>query len=253
MLTVNQTHIDETTIINEMQYHPAATQTEARNKACETLVIAELLTQRAAALGLLNDTAERGDEYLDALIMREVSIPEATREDCERYFQQNPNKFCTSPLIEGRHILIAVAPEDDAGRSKARDQAAVLIARLQEAPELFSSFAKEYSQCPSAEVGGSLGQIGKGQTVPEFERQLFTLPEGLASAPIESRYGIHIVLIAHREDGRPLPFDMVETRIRDYLNEKVRRKAIAQYIEALISDAEIEGFDMNVSGSPLMQ
>jgi peptidyl-prolyl cis-trans isomerase C len=104
-----------------------------------------------------------------------------------------------------------------------------------------------------AETGGSLGQIGKGQTVPEFERQLFNLPEGLASAPIESRYGIHIVLIAHREEGRQLPFDMAHARIRDYLNEKVRRKAIAQYIEALINDARIEGFSFEVSGSPLMQ
>jgi peptidyl-prolyl cis-trans isomerase C len=99
-----------------------------------------------------------------------------------------------------------------------------------------------------AETGGSLGQIGKGQTVPEFERQLFNLPEGLASAPIESRYGMHIVLIAHREEGQQLPFDMAHARIRDYLNEKVRRKAIAQYIEALINDARIEGFSFEVSG-----
>jgi peptidyl-prolyl cis-trans isomerase C len=253
MLTINNTRIHEAAITHEMQYHPAATQDEARNKACESLVIGELLKQRAAALGLLNATAERGEEYLDALIEREISIPEASQEDCQRYYQQNPNKFCTTPLLEGRHILLAVAPEDDAGRSQARDQAAVLIAALQQDPEMFGSFAKQYSRCPSAEVGGSLGQIGKGQTVPEFERQLFTLPEGLASAPIESRYGIHIVLIAHREEGRQLPFDMVETRIRDYLNEKVRRKAIAQYIEALINDAEIEGFDFQVSGSPLMQ
>lgn len=253
MLTINQHRIDESAIINEMQYHPAATPTEARNKACESLVIGELLKQRAAALGLLNETAERGEEYLDVLIERDISMPEASQEDCQRYYQQNPNKFCTTPLLEGRHILLAVAPEDDEGRSQARDQAVLLIAELQKDPERFASFAKQYSRCPSAEVGGSLGQIGKGQTVPEFERQLFTLPEGLASAPIESRYGIHIVLIAHREEGRQLTFDMAESRIRDYLNEKVRRKAIAQYIEALISNAEIEGYSFEVSGSPLMQ
>jgi peptidyl-prolyl cis-trans isomerase C len=46
---------------------------------------------------------------------------------------------------------------------------------------------------------------------------------------------------------------MVKERIADYMNEKVRRKAIAQYIHTLISDAEIEGFDFSVSDSPLMQ
>jgi peptidyl-prolyl cis-trans isomerase C len=253
MLTVNEQTIDEASIVREMQYHPADSQTEARNKACQALIIGELLKQRAQKLSIYDEGKAKGEDYLDALIEREVSVPEATVADCQRYYEQNQGKFCTTPLIEGRHILLACAPEDDLGRSEALDQAKVLIQELQKDPELFPAFAKRYSRCPSAETGGSLGQIGKGQTVPEFERQLFNLPEGLASAPIESRYGIHIVLIAHREEGRQLPFDMAHARIRDYLNEKVRRKAIAQYIEALINDARIEGFSFEVSGSPLMQ
>jgi peptidyl-prolyl cis-trans isomerase C len=50
-----------------------------------------------------------------------------------------------------------------------------------------------------------------------------------------------------------LPYQMVEERITDYLNEKVRRKAIAQYIHTLLVAADIEGFDFSVSDSPLMQ
>jgi len=45
----------------------------------------------------------------------------------------------------------------------------------------------------------------------------------------------------------------VKSRIEDYLNKKVERKAIAQYIQLLIADADIEGFDFNVSSSPLVQ
>ena len=54
MIRVNQTEFDETTIIKEMQYHAAETHTEAKNKACEALIIAELLKQRAAQLKLLD-------------------------------------------------------------------------------------------------------------------------------------------------------------------------------------------------------
>ena len=106
---------------------------------------------------------------------------------------------------------------------------------------------------PFSETGGQLGQLGKGQTVPEFERQLFNCQLGLASSPLESRYGVHVAYIDRRVDGKALPYDMVKERISDYLNEKVRRKAIAQYIHTLISNAEIEGFDFSVSDSPLMQ
>jgi peptidyl-prolyl cis-trans isomerase C len=71
--------------------------------------------------------------------------------------------------------------------------------------------------------------------------------------PVESRYGYHIVYIARKVPGQLLPFSAVEQKIADYLNEKVRRKAVAQYIHTLIVDAEIDGYDFNLSASPLMQ
>ena len=39
----------------------------------------------------------------------------------------------------------------------------------------------------------------------------------------------------------------------NFLNEKVRRKAISQYLTQLIANAEISGFDFAVQPSPLMQ
>lgn len=272
MIRVNQTEFDETAIIKEMQYHPAETHTEAKTKACEALIISELLKQRAQELklqqaesnhdtccsggacsGTQDTSPSESEAFLDQLLEIEVDFPTASEEDCRQYFDSNPKKFMTSPLVEASHILLDAAPDDAQARSEANELAIQLIARLQEQPSLFAELAGLHSRCPSAKVGGQLGQLGKGQTVPEFERQLFNCPPGLAGAPIETRYGVHVALIHHREEGRPLPFDMVKLRIADYLNEKVRRKAIAQYIYALISEAEIEGFEFDVSASPLMQ
>lgn len=272
MLRVNKTHFDETAIIKEMQYHPAETHTEAKNKACEALIIGELLKQRAAQLNLHQHETEfdgccsggacseaheeapaKAEAFLDQLLEIEVDFPTATEEDCRQYFEANPKKFMTSPLVEASHILLDAAPDDAQARSEANELAIQLIKRLEEQPSMFAELAALHSRCPSAKVGGQLGQLGKGQTVPEFERQLFNCDIGLAGAPIESRYGVHVVYINQRVEGRPLPFDLVQQRIADYLNEKVRRKAIAQYIYALISDADIEGFEFDVSASPLMQ
>jgi len=260
MIRVNNIEFDETAVVKEMQYHTAKTHTEAKNKASEALIISELLKQRASVLKLdgvdvqASISDEKGNEaFLEALLALEVDFPKASDEDSRNYFNANPKKFMTTPLIEAKHILLEAAPEDANTRSEAIELAEQLIKRLEDDPKLFSELATLHSKCPSAKTGGQLGQLGKGQTVPEFERQLFNCALGLASAPLESRYGVHVVYLDRRVEGKVLPFEMVKERIADYLNEKVRRKAIAQYIHTLISDAEIEGFDFAVSDSPLMQ
>jgi len=260
MIRVNNTEFDETAIVKEMQYHTAETHTEAKNKASEALIISELLRQRAKTLNIENpdadssDVEKSGDEaFLEALLALEVEFPKASEEDCRNYFEANPKKFMTTPLVEAKHILLDAAPDDAQARSEAIELAEQLIKRLEKEPNSFSSLATLHSKCPSAKTSGQLGQLGKGQTVPEFERQLFNCQLGLASAPLESRYGVHVVYIDRRVEGKALPYEMVQERIADYLNEKVRRKAIAQYIHTLISEAEIEGFDFSVSDSPLMQ
>lgn len=253
MIRVNNTEISETAILAEMQYHPADNQREAMIKASEALVIGELVKARAATLGIsLQDEADNA-EALGQLLAQEVDMPLATEADCQRYYDANLDKFQTTPLLAVKHILLAAAPDDDDARIKAADLAIELLNELSTAPEKFAALAEAYSACPSNKVGGSLGQITRGQTVPEFERQLFNLGEGLARRPLESRYGLHLVQVDHRVEGRQLPYAQVQEKIQDYLNEKVKRKAIAQYIETLIAGAQIEGFDFSVSESPLLQ
>ena len=103
------------------------------------------------------------------LIEREVVTPTADETQCRRYFDNNRRRFRTPDLHEARHILIAAAPDDAGARAAAREKAAGLIAMLTLQPTLFADLAAMHSACPSAEVGGNLGQIGPGQTVPEFE------------------------------------------------------------------------------------
>lgn len=252
---VNGIEISDGQIAAEMQYHPAATQREAMLKAAETLIIGELLRQRARDLGLPvseDKVLASDDDFIDALFAAEVPIPEASDEECQRYYQARPQRFMSSPLLELRHILIASAPDDIEGRMAGKEKAAAILDALI-AGESFSALARTESACPSKDVGGSLGQVSRGQTVPEFERQIFTAVPGLLSRPIESRYGFHLVFVERNIPGTQLPFSAVKETISSYLNEKVKTKAIAQYIHTLITASTIEGYDFAVSNSPLMQ
>ncbi len=253
MIAVNKVEISNDSIFHEMQYHPAESMGEAQFKASQSLIINELFRQRAVELELICEGENITDELVEKVLVSDVDTPLAMDEDCRVYYQANLEKFKTFPLVAARHILLKAAPDDLEARDELRELAKNLLDQIKQEPEQFAQFARQYSACSSKETGGELGQISKGQTVPEFESQLQRNEEGLVSYPVETRYGFHIVWIDQKIEGKQLTFDMVKERIASYLNEKVRRKAIAQYIAQRINESDIEGIDLAVDERHTMQ
>lgn len=245
-ITVNDTVISAETIADEMQYHPADAAESALLESVRALIIKQLLEDEIDKLQLNTDDSKSSEQTVSLLLERQTSPSKATEAECHQYYQMNEARFSSEPLIAARHILLAASPEDVAERQKVAQQANTLLTQLQSNIDNFPSFAKEYSSCPSKDTGGELGQLSKGQTTPEFERQVFTLPEGLAKKPIESRYGFHVVDIEKRVDGEQLPFKAVAPKISQYLNEQAQRKSISGYIRSLIDQADIDGIDKEV-------
>lgn len=261
-VSVNGVDIPRAAIARETQNHPATKPIEAWQAAARALVVRELLLQEARRLALepspLVDSDGRRETDEEALmrllVEREVRTPQADEAVCRRYYDSNPGRFGSGDLYEVRHILIAAAPDDAAGRAEAGAHAKMLLALLLADPSQFAATAKAVSACPSRDVGGNLGQIGPGQTVPEFEQALPRLPVGeIAAMPVESRYGFHIVAVDRRIAGRQMPFELVRQRIADWLDEKVRRTAIQQYIAILAGRARISGIEIASSPTPLVQ
>lgn len=249
---VNGTAIPRDLIAREVQNHPAQTPLEAWKAAARALVVRELLLQEVRRLGVTGEAAEdedgrreTGDEAaVRALVEREVRVPTADEATCRRYYEQNRGRFRSSDIYEPAHILFAASRDDAQAYAGARHAAAAVLAELLENPERFSDCAQAYSACPSASQGGNLGQIVPGRTAPEFEQALTRLEPGtIAHEPVGTRYGFHIVRLDRRIEGRELPFELVADRIADYLNERVRRRATAQYIARLAGMASIEGVD----------
>lgn len=249
-VVVNGFTIDQSEIAQEVQNHPADSIDDAVSDATKALVIKCLLTQKAAELGV---EAADEEQAISDLLHQQAYAPEATEEECQRYFTANQEQFTSSPLVEVSHILLAAAPDDLKARMELKQVALELIAKLHNNPSQFAELAMQHSACPSKEVAGSLGQLSRGQTVPEFEKVVFALDAGLADHPVESRYGFHVVQVHRRIDGKPLEYEMNADRIRQYLNERTQRKAISQYIQVLMSEAVIDGFDPLQDVSPLMQ
>ncbi|NIR60713.1 MAG: peptidase, partial [Gammaproteobacteria bacterium] len=80
------------------------------------------------------------------------------------------------------HILVSCDPTDETARQTAQARAVDLTGRIAGDPRAFARVAKDESDCASKAQGGALGQIGPGDTVPEFESVLRGLSDGEITA-----------------------------------------------------------------------
>jgi len=215
----------------------------------------ELLRQRAVATGLLLDAVEDDEDIkaaIEALIEREVATPLPSEAECRRYYEQHPQEFQSGDLVHARHILFQVTSGVDIRLVLARAEEA--LNELLREPDRFTSMARELSNCPSGEHGGNLGQIARGDTVPEFDKALFRLGSvGLLPELVRTRYGFHIVTVDNRILGTMLPFEIARNHIARRLQAAVEESALRQYVSLLAGQADITGVDLDASASPLVQ
>jgi peptidyl-prolyl cis-trans isomerase C len=261
-IRINDVTIPPAAVLAEAQNHPAESPEVALGAAALALTVRELLLQEArrqdiAAAPQADDQGRQEmpeDAMIRGLLETNVTVPEADADSCRRYYDNNPGRYCSPDLFEAAHILFSASPDDEAAYAKAVTEAELVIAALQKDPGAFGRLAKTYSACNSSQNDGRLGQVSRGDTVPEFETFLTNLAEGqLCPVPVRSRYGVHVLRLDRRIEGKMLPFEAVETRIADYLQTASWQRAVAQYIRVLAGQAEIEGIDLGGAETPLVQ
>jgi peptidyl-prolyl cis-trans isomerase C len=225
------------------------------NRSDEIAAARELFRQRAIAVGLLDRAATeatRIDEAIEELLAREVITPAPTEEECRRYYEGHLREFQSGDLVHARHILFQVTPSVRVPELRAR--AEQTLNDLLGEPDRFDAVARELSNCPSGQHGGNLGQIGRGDTVPEFEKALFRLgASGILREIVKTRYGFHIVAVDQHIPGKTLPFEMVREDIARKFSASVEERALRQYVSILAGQADIAGVDLQGAETPLVQ
>ena len=64
----------------------------------------------------------------------------------------------------------------------------------------FAEIARDFSECPSGQDGGFLGEFSPGQMVPEFDDVCFNDEVGVLHGPVETEFGFHLIEILERTD-----------------------------------------------------
>jgi peptidyl-prolyl cis-trans isomerase C len=216
--------------------------------------VRELLRQHALAEGLLAHGADGAtiDDAIERLLDREVTTPVPDTAACHRYYDSHPDQFVSGELVVARHILFQVSPGTPI--PALRDKAEITLGDLLREPDRFEALAREYSNCPSAQHGGSLGQIQRGEMVPEFEQVLFNGTwTGIHGQLVKTRHGFHIVAVDQRAPGRRVPFEAVQHQVAERLRVAVLERALAQFVAVLAGQADVRGVELGATPTPLVQ
>jgi len=171
--------------------------------------------------------------FLAAMLLDQIAAEEISEEDIQAEYDALYG--ATEPALEynASHILVEEQAEADA-----------IIDQLAEGAD-FAELAAELSIGPSGPNGGALGWFGEGRMVPEFEAATMELEVGEVSAPVQTQFGWHVILLNEtRELAAPALADVQAQIVSD-----IQQARVDAAVEALTVEASIERPELDIDPS----
>ena len=190
----------------------------------------EVLYREALAMGL-----DKGDTVIRRRLAQRVEFlaedlatrVEPTREELQRHFEAHLDRYMLPARASFSHIYFSIDRRGDQAESDARAALAHPDAARGDPFMLQSDFPSRTQQ----EVGALFGN--------EFATALFALEPGDWRGPVASSYGMHLVRVRERSEGRKPELSEVRDRVRNDLLDQRRREADEALVDALEARYEI--------------
>lgn len=157
------------------------------------------------------DTEEQvAVEYVELMVSDLLPETEVTEADLLEYYEQAKGNYQTEEQRRVSHILVEFGED----KAAAEAQTEALLARVS-GGEDFAAVAQEASADTfSAENGGDLEWISRGDFDPAFEDAMFALANvGDVTSVVESASGFHIIKLTDLRAEQTTPFEEVRTDI----------------------------------------
>ncbi len=137
-----------------------------------------------------NDTATGKIIWFDHNMSDPITITDA---EIKAYYDKNKEEeFKKGPASKAKFLVFENKPSDK-DFAEVKKNADQIYNRVMSGED-FAALANEFSDDPGSKAnGGSLGEFGRGQMVPEFENAAFALAKGQISKPVKTNFGWHII------------------------------------------------------------
>ena len=197
-------------------------------------ILEEIINQKLLLLDATRNLYEREQAFKDQLarvkeellvnyaVTKAVSGVRVTDDEAKQYFDEHSEQFAGEEQVAASHILV----EDEA-------QAEQLLNDIKQATISFEDAAAKHSKCPSGRNGGSLGEFGRGQMVPEFDEACFSMEIGELRGPVKTSFGYHIIRLDAKKAAEPMHFGDVREAITRQLTMEKQQAAYRSKINQL--------------------
>lgn len=147
------------------------------------------------------ETRIRWQEYLRT---------KATEASLRKFVADNRDLF-SNTQVRASHILLKLDPDaSEAAKDKAKQKMLGIKNDIEQNKITFAAAANKYSEDPANE-GGAGGDLDyftlNSGYIEEFTDVAFKLKKGGISGPVETPFGIHLIYVTDRKEGKPIDFE----------------------------------------------
>ncbi len=164
----------------------------------------------------------KDDLLVQFAIARALERVKVTEDEIKKFYDENPDQFKGEETVTASHILVDT-----------EEKANEIRQQLESGKITFEDAAKQYSSCPSAQNGGSLGEFGRGQMVPEFDAACFEMQPGELRGPVQTQFGYHLIRLDAKNAARPVSFAEAHDAIEQHLLAEKQRQTYQSRINQL--------------------
>ena len=188
------------------------------------------------------EEAARKDIVINNLIVqRFADKADVAEAEVRKYYEENKLKqFTQGERLKVSHILIGVAKDASIDTKRQAMEKALAVLKRVKGGEPFADVAKKESTAPTKDQGGSIGIIGKGQTMPPFEKAAFALKPGEISNVVETALGYHVIKVEQKLPPATERYEDVKNQIAGNIKREKIRQLLGAYVEQLRGKAKIE-------------
>lgn len=175
---------------------------------------------KRAILSLENETRSiTAGEAIEELMESAIS-----EESIQALYDAQIKDFVADEEYNASHILV-----------ETEEEAQAVIAEIEGGAD-FEATARDKSTGPSGPNGGNLGWFGAGAMVPSFEAAVVGLEVGGVSAPIQTQFGWHVIMLNDLRKTETPTLD----ELRGTIEAEVGTAAVEARIEKLTADANVD-------------
>jgi len=144
--------------------------------------------------------------------------------------------------------LVILKPENGV-LDEARTRATEMAEAARKPGTDFANLASTMSESGSREKGGDLGEVAKGDLIPELDQAVFNAAPGAIVGPVETKSAWHIIRVEQRLPSEVPAFESLKDRLKQDASEETFQRDYKAYIENLRKDAFIQINEAMIPGA----